>query len=287
MPELPEVETIRLQLLHKVLNKPISKVEVFHSKTTSNDKSIKKLLLDKKIADIRRVGKLLIFDFVKESDLFLLVHLKMTGQFFYVDQKETLGGGHTASPKDGEGLPHKHTRVAIHFKDKSTLYFNDMRLFGYMKIANASTVEKAIARFGPEPIDPNFNHKDFYKILQNRKTSIKAVLLNQTLIAGLGNIYVDEALFLAKVKPTRIANEVTEKEAVAITKASGKVMNKAIKVGGTTFQHFVDTGGDTGNYTDYLKVFGKQNTPCPVCGTIIEKSKVAGRGTHFCPKCQK
>ena len=287
MPELPEVETIRLQLLNKILNKTITKVEVFHVKTTGNDKGIKKVLVGKKFADIRRVGKLMIFDFKNERDLFLLVHLKMTGQFFYVDAKETVGGGHFATEKDSTDLPHKHTRLAIHFKDKSTLYFNDMRLFGYVKVANAETVEKAIARFGPEPTDPNFDHQNFYKILKNRKTSIKAVLLNQTLIAGLGNIYVDEALFLAKVKPTRLANTITEKEITAITKAGGKVMNKAIKVGGTTFQHFVDTGGDTGNYTDYLKVFGKQNTPCPICGTLIEKTKVAGRGTHFCPQCQK
>ncbi len=287
MPELPEVETVRLQLLHKILNKPIIKVEVFHGKTTGHDKSIEKVLVGKEIADIRRVGKLLIFDLAKESDLFLLAHLKMTGQFFYVDQKEIVGGGHEQSSADSQDLPHKHTRVAIHFKDKSVLYFNDMRLFGYMKIANAKMVEQAIARFGPEPIKADFDHEKFYQILKKRKTSIKAVLLNQTLIAGLGNIYVDEALFLAKVRPTRLADQVTKKEAFAITKAAGDVMNQAIKYGGTTFQHFSDTDGDAGNYTDLLKVFGKQNTPCPVCGTLIKKIKVAGRGTHFCPKCQK
>jgi formamidopyrimidine-DNA glycosylase len=287
MPELPEVETVRLQLLHKVLNKPITKIEVFHDKAVGNDKTFKKVLIGKKISDIRRIGKLLIFDFVKEKDLFLLAHLRMTGQFFYVDSKGTLGGGHSENDTDGENLPHKHTRIAIHFKDKSTLYFNDMRLFGYINIADADAVEKAIARFGQEPIDPNFNNEKFTDILSKRKTSIKAVLLNQTLVAGLGNIYVDEALFTAKVRPTRLANEVTKKEAVSIAKASGDIMNKAIAVGGTTFQHFKDTGGETGNYTDFLKVFGKQNTPCPVCGTKIKKIKVAGRGTHYCPNCQK
>jgi len=287
MPELPEVETVRLQLLHKVLNKTIAKVEVFHSKTTDNDKTFNKKLIDKKISDIRRVGKLMIFDFAKEKDLFLLVHLKMTGQFFYVKNDETTGGGHATNEKDGKNLPHKHTRVAIHFKDKSTLFFNDMRLFGYMKIADATTVEKAIARFGPEPIAADFEPEHFINILNERKTSIKAVLLNQSLVAGLGNIYVDEALFTAKIRPSRLANKVTKKEALAVAKASGDIMKKAITVGGTTFQHFVDTGGETGNYTDFLKVFGKQNTPCPVCATTIKKIKVAGRGTHYCPNCQK
>ena len=229
----------------------------------------------------------MIFEFTKEKDLFLLVHLKMTGQFFYVDSKGTLGGGHSTNEKDGENLPHKHTRVAIHFKDKSTLFFNDMRLFGYMKVVNADEVEKAVARFGPEPINTNFDYENFYNTLSKRRTPIKAVLLNQTLVAGLGNIYVDEALFKAKILPTRIASQVTKKETREVIKAGGDIMNKAITVGGTTFQHFQDTGGETGNYTDFLKVFGKQNTPCPICGTNIKKTKVAGRGTHFCPKCQK
>ncbi|MEZ4104183.1 MAG: DNA-formamidopyrimidine glycosylase [Candidatus Paceibacterota bacterium] len=287
MPELPEVETVRLQLLNKIIDKPIKKIEVFHPKTVAQDKHFTKKLIGKSFSGIDRVGKLMIFNFSNENNLHLLVHLKMTGQFFYVDKKGILGGGHFGSDKDSLGLPNRHTRVAFHFTDNSSLFFNDMRLFGYVKITDTNETERAKAKFGPEPISDNFNYEEFAKKLKQRNTSIKAVLLDQSFIAGLGNIYVDEALYLAKVRPTRKASQVTKKEAFAIAEAGGEIMKKSIEVGGTTFQHFVDTGGETGNYTDYLKVFGKQNTECPVCGTIIKKTRVAGRGTHYCPKCQK
>ena len=162
-----------------------------------------------------------------------------------------------------------------------------MRIFGYMKITNKAEMEMSKAKFGQEPIASDFNYNEFINRIKNKNTSIKATLLDQSLVAGLGNIYVDEALFKARVNPDRKTNEVTPAEIKKIIKAGGMIMKKAILVGGTTFQHFVDTGGETGNYTDYLKVFGKQNTPCPKCKTSIQKTRVAGRGTHFCPNCQK
>jgi formamidopyrimidine-DNA glycosylase len=287
MPELPEVETVRLQLKHKVLGKAIDTVEVFHMKTVAHDRSIGKRLTGKTIADIDRIGKLLIFSFIGENDLFLLAHLKMTGQFFFVDKKGvTTGGGHSITAADIK-LPHRHTRVAFHFTDNAILYFNDMRLFGYTKLANKKEVVEARKGFGPEPIDPEFDFDWFAEKLKRRNTPIKAVLLDQSFVAGLGNIYVDEALWRAKVKPERKANTLTKKEAAAIAAASRDVMLESIKVGGTTFKDFSDTAGHAGNFTNYLKVFGKQNTPCERCGGIIKKIRVAGRGTHYCPKCQK
>jgi formamidopyrimidine-DNA glycosylase len=229
----------------------------------------------------------LIFHFAKQDDLFLLTHLKMTGQFFFVDKGAISGGGHSQSPADMRELPGRHTRVAFYFTDGSSLYFNDMRMFGYVKIARAEEVTKAKARFGQEPIADDFDIELFATTLKRRRTPIKAALLDQTFIAGLGNIYVDEALFAAAVRPTRRADKVTKQEAQAIAQASGSVMKKAITVGGTTFQHFADTDGEKGNYIDYLQVFGKQNTPCPKCQSLIKKIRVAGRGTHFCPNCQK
>lgn len=287
MPELPEVETVRLQLKHKVLGKTIDSVEVFHQKTILHNRSLPKKLQSKKIADIDRIGKLMIFSFADEDNLFLLAHLKMTGQFFFVDKKGVIsGGGHSMTAADTD-LPTKHTRVAFHFTDDTTLYFNDMRLFGYTKLANAKEVAEARKGFGPEPIDADFDIDWFVTHVRKRKAPIKAVLLDQSFVAGLGNIYVDEALWRAQVKPTRLANSLTKKEAVAIATASGNVMRESIAVGGTTFQHFKDTGGANGNFTDYLKVFGKQNTACERCGGIIKKIRCAGRGTHYCPKCQK
>lgn len=286
MPELPEVETVRLQLKHKVVGKTIVTVEIFHLKSVEHDKTIVRRLKAKTIADIDRVGKLMIFSFIGESNLFLLAHLKMTGQFFFVDGNETTGGGHSMTVADRE-LPGKHTRVAFHFSDATSLFFNDMRLFGYTKLANAKEVAEARKGFGPEPIDPEFDVDSFVTKVRKRKSPIKPILLDQSFVAGLGNIYVDEALWRAKVRPTRFANTLTKKEAKTIIIASGDVMKESIAVGGTTFQHFVDTGGDSGNFSDYLKVFGKQSTPCPRCKKLIVKIRCGGRGTHYCPGCQK
>ncbi len=288
MPELPEVETVRIQLKRALIDKEIAEVDVFHPKTTAFNSAYKKILTGKVFADIDRIGKLLIFSFKEESDLFLLGHLKMTGQFFYVDTRgDVSGGGHSQSATDHRELPGKHTRVAFHFTDTTSLYFNDMRLFGYFKIADATEVARARSGFGPEPIAKNFDTVWFADAIRKRKTSVKAVLLDQSFVAGLGNIYVDEALWRAKVRPTRSAKTLSKKEALLLAHEAGAVMREAILVGGTTFQHFLDTEGSTGNFTSYLKVFGKQGTPCARCGTEIKKMRVAGRGTHYCPSCQK
>lgn len=287
MPELPEVETVRIQLQRKVVGKKISSVEVFHDKTVVHNEQIEDVLRGKTIFDIDRIGKLLIFSFQNEDDLFLLAHLKMTGQFFYVDAEgAVVGGGHSMTAADMD-LPTKHTRVAFHFTDHTSLYFNDMRLFGYTKVVNRTEMERARAKFGPEPISDTFDCGWFADRLRKRKTAVKAALLDQSFIAGLGNIYVDEALWRAGVRPTRRADRVTKKEAAALCAAAGAVMKESIAVGGTTFQHFKDTGGENGNFTDYLKVFGQHGTLCKRCGGTIKKIRCAGRGTHYCPGCQR
>jgi len=288
MPELPEVETVRMQLQQKVVGKTVESVEVFHAKSVNHDETIEDVLRGKIIADIDRVGKLMIFSFVGETDIFLLAHLKMTGQFFFVDtQGEMIGGGHSMSESHEREFPHKHSRVAFHFTDHSTLYFNDMRLFGYTKLATAAELALARGRFGPEPITPGFDCVWFATRLKKRKTPIKAALLDQTFISGLGNIYVDEALWRAQVRPMRRADKLTKAEAIALCTAAGDVMRESISVGGTTFQHFVDTDGAAGNFTDYLQVFGQQGKACSRCGDAIKKIRCAGRGTHYCPGCQK
>jgi len=287
MPELPEVETVRLQLLHKLKGQTIVRADVHHVKIIALNPKFVQQVVNKTIEHIDRVGKLMIFCFKNEPDFFFLAHLKMTGQFLFLDNKGNVGGGgHTLSPTDTH-LPNRHTRISFTLKSGDKLFFNDMRLFGYVKIATAQDVEVAKSKFGPEPIHPEFDVEEFTKKLKRRKTPIKAALLDQSFVAGLGNIYVDEALFAAGVRPTRRADRVTRSEAAAIAAATGSNMKSSISVGGTTFQHFVDTGGDNGNYTDYLQVFGKQNTPCPHCSSLIKKIRCAGRGTHYCPSCQK
>jgi len=288
MPELPEVETVRLQLLFKVVGKTISKIKVHNPKTTGLDKNFAKKLTGLTINHIDRIGKLLIFSFKNQSDLYLLAHLKMTGQFFFVDKVgDVAGGGHSLSKNDMKDLPNSHTRVSLYFEDDTSLHFNDMRKFGYLKLSDLLQMEVARGRFGQEPIADKFDHEIFMHGLERRKTPIKATLLDQTFIAGLGNIYVDETLWKAKVLPTRPTNTITRAEAKNIAKHAKFILNKAITVGGTTFQHFADTDGNIGNYTNHLKIFGKQNTPCPRCGSTIMKIRCAGRGTHFCPGCQK
>ncbi|MFN3187959.1 MAG: bifunctional DNA-formamidopyrimidine glycosylase/DNA-(apurinic or apyrimidinic site) lyase [Candidatus Paceibacteria bacterium] len=288
MPELPEVETVRLQLLFKVAGKTISRVEVHNPKSTGSDKNFAKKLIGQTIDHIDRIGKLLIFSFQGEEDFYMLAHLKMTGQFFFVDKVGGVaGGGHSLSKNDTKNLPNSHTRVSLYFNGDTSLHFNDMRKFGYLKLADQSQMEIAKSRFGQEPIADRFDLENFLSGLGRRKTSIKAKLLDQTFIAGLGNIYVDETLWKAGVLPTRLTNTITKPEAKDIAKHAKTILNKAISVGGTTFQHFADTNGNIGNYTNHLKVFGKQNTPCPRCGTTIQKTRVAGRGTHFCPQCQR
>ncbi|MFM2423812.1 MAG: hypothetical protein RLZZ70_199 [Candidatus Parcubacteria bacterium] len=287
MPELPEVETVRLQLLLRLKNHKITKVVVHHQKSANHVADFAKQIQNKTISHIDRIGKLMIFSFLDEPDFFLLAHLKMTGQFLFLDTTGNVGGGgHSLSPTDIH-LPNRHTRISFELANGVQFFFNDMRLFGYVKIANESEVLAARSKFGPEPIRSDFDVEYFIKGLKRRKTPVKAALLDQSFVAGLGNIYVDEALYVAKVRPTRLANKVTKAEAVELAKAAGDIMNKSISVGGTTFQHFVDTGGENGNYTDYLQVFGKQGTPCPRCGTTIKKIRCAGRGTHYCPGCQK
>jgi formamidopyrimidine-DNA glycosylase len=288
MPELPEVETVRLQLLHKVGGKTIKKVTVHHPKSVDHNQSISQTLKHKTISTIDRVGKLMIISFEKSADTFLLAHLKMTGQFFFVDNTGTVaGGGHSLTEADTKSLPNKHTRVTFYFTDDTALHFNDMRLFGYIKVATAAEVVSAKQSYGQEPIASDFDTQKFQTGLKRRTTIIKAALLDQSFVAGLGNIYVDETLWHAKILPTRRSNSLTTQEALSIAQFAGEIMSTSINVGGTTFQHFVDTGGNNGNYSDYLKVFGKQNTPCPRCDTIIKKIRCAGRGTHYCPGCQK
>ena len=280
---------MRLQLLHHVVEKTITSVEVFHSKTVGYDERIEDALVGKTIEHIDRVGKLLIFSFAGELDVFLLAHLKMTGQFFYVDavQQTVTGGGHSQSESDVAELPGRHTRVAYYFTDSSVLYFNDMRLFGYTMVASAAEVAAARETFGPEPIAKDFDTEWFVEAVRRRRAPVKAVLLDQSFVAGLGNIYVDEALWRANVRPTRVAAKLTKREASALATAAGAVMNEAIAAGGTTFQHFKDTGGAHGNFLDYLEVFGRQGQTCRRCGGTIKKIRCAGRGTHYCPACQK
>lgn len=282
MPELPEVETIRRDLLAKVTTKKIQAVEIFQAKSVKNEADFfVSSLVKNSIKNIDRIGKIIIFS-LQDPNLFLLIHLKMTGKLLYTKNDSKVGGGHTLTSN-----PKKFPRVNITFEDSSTLTFEDMRRFGYLKLVEESELQKIKSKFGIEPLTPNFTFESFEKIFQGRRAPLKALLLNQERISGLGNIYVDEVSFEAKVHPGRSAETLNSSEIRALFEACESIIEKAIEHRGTTFYSYVDATGKKGNYFQLLRVYKRQNSPCSRCGTLIQKVRLAGRGTHFCPTCQK
>ncbi len=284
MPELPEVETIRRDLLEKVLQKAISKVEIMREKTVRSDHDFFKNTLTKsKFLDIDRIGKLLMFDL---GNLHMLVHLKMTGQLIYKESEKVIAGGHSDGELDLK-VPNNHTRAAIYFADGSGLFFNDMRVFGYLQLANEEEKQKIKAKYGIEPLTNNYTYENFEKALQNRKKNLKAVLLDQSIFSGIGNIYADEACFMAGVRPDRLANSLSTEEKQKLFKSIETVIAKAVDERGTTFNDYVDPYGRKGNFVNFLQVYGRGGELCNKCGESLQKIKVAGRGTVVCAKCQK
>jgi formamidopyrimidine-DNA glycosylase len=291
MPELPEVETIRRDL-GLLLNKKIIALEIFSPKTASHSAAFfRKALIGKKLLKIDRRGKLLIFYF--NSSYFLLVHLKMTGQLIFQLKKLKIIGGHSLNSGNyeksvGGELPNKHTRAVFSFSGGGQLFFNDLRKFGYLKLVEKEELEKILNNnYGPEPLTAEFSSSNLQRIFEKRKINIKALLLNQKLVAGLGNIYVDELLFAAKIKPTRPANQLKPEEIVKLVKEANRIIRKAITHRGTTFNNYVDSKGQKGNFSKFLQVYGRRAQACSVCACPIARIKLAGRGTHYCSNCQK
>lgn len=294
MPELPEIETIKRDLERKIIGKEIDKVEVRERKPVHpNPKEFIKALTGNKFAKIERRGKLLIFHLVHPPK-FLLAHMKMTGQLVYRYNHKTIYGGHDG-PDPITTLPHSFTRVIFKFSDKSALYFNDMRKFGYLKIVLSEVKDKILTtRLGPDAFAPKLTFKVFKKILESRKKSgLKAVLMDQQSIAGIGNIYADEICFMAKLRPQRKVDTFSADDIKRLFNGIGQVLAHAVRRRGTTFgsrmaQNYVDGEGKHGNYRDFLKVYQREKEKCLRCKKgIIQKDNVAGRGTRFCPVCQR
>ena len=281
MPELPEVETIRRGLKNFILRKKITKIEVFCEKSFQGDYLVAE---NQTIENIRRFGKALILDL--DNGYSLMIHLRMTGQLIY-DGKERYAAGHPSENFLAE-LPNKQTRVLIKFAD-GTLFFNDQRKFGFIKLIKTTEVEhdSFIKKLAKEPWD--MDTEELYAKLQKHKNSlIKATILDQTIICGLGNIYADEALFAAKIHPERRSGTITKKETENLLQSACDVMTKSIESGGSTMATYVKADGTRGDYLDkFAQVFRKDGSPCPRCKTKIIKIRVAGRGTHICPHCQE
>ena len=288
MPELPEVETVRSGLQELLPGKTVQSVSFDWPKGFPNAKSdVDNFLLGGSVSNVRRRAKVLIIDL--DNEYSLIIHLKMTGQLVFRanDNSSRFGAGHPNASLIGE-LPDKSTRVSLDFGD-SKLFFNDQRKFGWMRLV--PTVEIPAIDFfrklGPEPLADDFSSGDFIKRLQRRpNANIKAALLDQTVVAGIGNIYADESLFAAKIHPLTLVKSISKARMEKLFHEVQAVLRLSIQKGGSSDRNYVDAEGRRGSYLTFAKVFRRDGQPCLVCGTIIEKSKVAGRGTHTCPTCQ-
>jgi formamidopyrimidine-DNA glycosylase len=286
MPELPEVETVRRGLHELIIGRMISKVIHDTPKSFPNAPAdVDRFLIGSVVTDIRRRAKVLLIDLSTEYTL--VIHLKMTGQMVFRGEA-VFGAGHPNDSLIGE-LPDRSTRVTFTFKDSSHLYFNDQRKFGWVKLIPTIEVPNIdfMRKVGPEPLEADFTAKEFAERFTRRaKTSIKAAILDQTVVAGVGNIYADESLWGAKIHPKRLVGTITTDEFKNLYTELRAVMNLAIEKGGSTDKNYVNAEGKRGSYMDFARVFRREGQACPRCGTTIIKFKSAGRGTHICPYCQ-
>lgn len=287
MPELPEVETVRAGLNGLVIGKTIVSIASDTPKSFPNSvDDVNAFCVGSSIRAIRRRAKVLMIDV--STGYTLVVHLKMTGQLVYVGS-ERFGAGHPNESLVG-ALPDKSTRVTITFDDNSRLFFNDQRKFGWMKLYPTVEVPNIafMQKVGPEPLESSFTAELLFERLQRRKnTSIKAALLDQTVLAGIGNIYADESLWGARVHPKRLVKTLSRAEVSELHTALQFVLRLAIEKGGSTDRNYVNAEGKRGSYIQFARVFRREGQPCPRCGSIIVKTKVAGRGTHVCETCQR
>jgi formamidopyrimidine-DNA glycosylase len=289
VPELPEVETVRIGLNAATRNRPISKVEVLLSRTIAypaTTEAFEQGLEGASMEEWSRRGKYLLAKLVRHSPAnqaqpllpagWLGVHLRMSGQLLWTNEVEPL---------------HKHTRVRIHFDRSQELRFVDQRTFGQMwwipPDSDPNRIMSGLGALGPEPLSPEFSETYLAKVCLNRDRPIKNALLDQTFIAGLGNIYVDESLFLAGLHPTRPCRSLTLDQIHHLHRAIETVIQAALVQGGTTFSDFRQISGVNGNYGSVAWVYRRAGEPCRHCETSLTKIRLAGRSCHFCPQCQQ
>jgi formamidopyrimidine-DNA glycosylase len=290
MPEGPEVETIRRGLELGVVGQEIARVEVMFEGSFSAPRDLREqILVGAVVSHVERRGKVLMLHL--QNGYSLLFHLKMTGQVVLVKADgERFAGGHPTESM-AAGLPDRSTRVVFEFASGDRLYFNDQRKFGWIKLVPREEVEQdaLVARMGPEVLSDGFTAKWLGTALERHgRAPVKAVILDQSVAPGVGNIYADESLHLAQIHPARLAGSLTPAEVKRLHAAVREIMALGIEHGGTSFSHYVNSLGGKGDYLEHARVFRRQGEPCPGHpGTLVEKIRVAGRGTYICPKCQK
>jgi len=300
MPELPEVETIRLGLQRYLVGvkprgghatirgKTIGNIEIRIPKIFIGDK---KNVIGAKIVGLKRIGKGLIIEL--DNDYVLAVHLKMTGQLIYSDSKTK---NLTLSPKiGGTALPSKYSHVIFSLDNGGFLYYNDLRQFGWIKVVRKNDLMQMpfFKEMGPEPLvasssgQAHLTLELFKKIVLSSNVAIKVLLMDQKKIGGVGNIYANDSLFDSGIMPSRKAKNLADNEIKRLYDSLLKVLKKSLEHGGSSDENFVNALGQEGNYQKHALVYGKEDEPCKICKTPIEKIKLGGRGTYFCENCQK
>lgn len=276
MPEMPEVEIIRRHLDSKLAGKKIKSLEILlprQLKWPQSPEDFSRLCCGLSIEGMERRGKYLLMRL--EGEIRILFHLRMTGSLVYVEV--------------GQEYENAHLRAVFYLEDGSRLCFADIRTFGVIYGLKPGELEmvKGLKEMGPEPLSPAFTAEYLEKIACKSGTPIKNLLLDQRKIGGIGNIYADEALFLAHIHPKRQAGSLTAEECQNLWQAVNQVIEAGIRDGGTTFRDYRNGEGRKGSHQEHLYVYHRQGEPCRQCGTLIEYTKVAGRGTHYCPLCQR
>lgn len=288
MPELPEVETIRRGLENLLVGRQVASVRVLDSPRSfpNPQAQVKQFLYKATITGVRRRAKVLMVDL--DSQYSLLIHLKMTGQLVFRGG-DSFGGGHPTDSLIGK-LPDRSTRVEIELDDNATLFFNDQRKFGWIKLVPTAEIAQLpfFQKVGPEPLGPKTTFEMFLVRIRRRKNSrVKSAILDQAVIAGVGNIYADEALWSARIHPESRVWHLSDGQLRALFKEIVAVLSLSIEQGGSTDRNYVDAEGGRGSYLKFAQVFRREGQPChrhP--DVLIEKIRVAGRGTHICPVCQ-
>ena len=271
MPELPEVETVRLGLEKHAVGRKINGVAILHPRAT-NSNSIAPIsaIRGSKIQSVKRRGKFLWFEL--DKDFALVAHLGMSGQFKFKPAK---------APKEA------HSRALLNLGD-SDLHFIDQRTFGWLSVEELiNGLPNSVQHIAPDPFDPNFKLKSVIEDFLSRKTEIKRALLNQEIMSGIGNIYADEALWYARINPMQMCEKLSSTQIKNIITAAKKVMAKSLKAGGTSFDDlYVNVNGESGYFERSLRVYGLEGEPCKRCGKLIRRVAFANRSSHFCPNCQ-
>jgi formamidopyrimidine-DNA glycosylase len=274
MPELPEVETSRRTLLQLVKGKTIQQVDVHWPKIIKEPDDVeifKMSLVGERIENVRRRGKFLLIDLTHYT---IVSHLRMEGKYSVANQEE---------PMD------KHTHVIFMFTDGEQLRYRDVRKFGTMHVYKKGTEElyDPLKSLGPEPFDASFTSDYLQNKLQRTNRKIKVALLDQHIVVGLGNIYVDEVLHRSNIHPERTASSLTAEEVARVWEETITTLQDAVDKGGSTIRTYINSQGKIGTFQESLLVYGRKGESCMTCGVPIEKTVIGGRGTHYCPDCQK